>query len=374
MRTNGLCLLLCGFAAFAACSSPALAQFAYVEPPDVSNNAGLPTPVGTVDPAGPNTVDGMVTALWVPFSPASGDFNDSFSFVVPAGMEVRDLGLTVTSFTVNNAVLRMEYGPGGVGGFATIVGNGTYHPAIPGGALGAGTYAVSFYSTRLADNQPATAGMIYQVRITAVRLDDCAQARPVGVGLTPFDTTGATTDGPNHDECNALGVPSFSRDTWFTFTPAAGGLLTAGTCGSSFDTKLALYDGAACDNLAGSILACNDDSNSCGVGSLQSSLVHLVNGGQTYLIRVGGYSDASGPGTLDLALSTSGACCNRATGGCALLTASVCASLGCEFVGYGSVCLPGVTCTACPADFNRSGTVSVQDIFDFLAAYFAGCP
>jgi hypothetical protein len=26
------------------------------------------------------------------------------------------------------------------------------------------------------------------------------------------------------------------------------------------------------------------------------------------------------------------------------------------------------------ADFNHSGTVSVQDIFDFLAAWFAGCP
>ncbi len=28
----------------------------------------------------------------------------------------------------------------------------------------------------------------------------------------------------------------------------------------------------------------------------------------------------------------------------------------------------------CPADFNESGAVSVQDIFDFLAAYFAGLP
>jgi hypothetical protein len=26
------------------------------------------------------------------------------------------------------------------------------------------------------------------------------------------------------------------------------------------------------------------------------------------------------------------------------------------------------------ADFNGSATLSVQDIFDFLAAYFAGCP
>jgi hypothetical protein len=25
-------------------------------------------------------------------------------------------------------------------------------------------------------------------------------------------------------------------------------------------------------------------------------------------------------------------------------------------------------------DFNASGVVSVQDIFDFLAAYFSGCP
>lgn len=30
--------------------------------------------------------------------------------------------------------------------------------------------------------------------------------------------------------------------------------------------------------------------------------------------------------------------------------------------------------TLCPADFNRSGSVSVQDIFDYLAAYFSGDP
>ncbi len=35
---------------------------------------------------------------------------------------------------------------------------------------------------------------------------------------------------------------------------------------------------------------------------------------------------------------------------------------------------PGPPPPACPADFNNSGSVSVQDIFDFLAAYFAGCP
>lgn len=28
----------------------------------------------------------------------------------------------------------------------------------------------------------------------------------------------------------------------------------------------------------------------------------------------------------------------------------------------------------CPGDFNKSGGVTVQDLFDFLAAFFAGCP
>jgi hypothetical protein len=28
----------------------------------------------------------------------------------------------------------------------------------------------------------------------------------------------------------------------------------------------------------------------------------------------------------------------------------------------------------CPGDYNRSGEVGVQDVFDFLAAFFAGLP
>jgi hypothetical protein len=36
---------------------------------------------------------------------------------------------------------------------------------------------------------------------------------------------------------------------------------------------------------------------------------------------------------------------------------------------------PGNTVTpCCKADFNKVGGVSVQDIFDFLGAYFAGDP
>ena len=38
----------------------------------------------------------------------------------------------------------------------------------------------------------------------------------------------------------------------------------------------------------------------------------------------------------------------------------------------GSVTSNEATYTTCPADFNCSGSISVQDIFDFLAAYFSG--
>ncbi len=68
-----------------------------------------------------------------------------------------------------------------------------------------------------------------------------------------------------------------------------------------------------------------------------------------------------------------GACCNTTTGGCTLQLASVCTPIGGDFQGEGSSCSPNPCTPACPGDFNRNGSVTVQDIFDFLAAYFAGC-
>lgn len=45
------------------------------------------------------------------------------------------------------------------------------------------------------------------------------------------------------------------------------------------------------------------------------------------------------------------------------------------FVDYAFTAITLASAAAsCPADFNASGTVTVQDIFDFLAAYFASDP
>lgn len=68
------------------------------------------------------------------------------------------------------------------------------------------------------------------------------------------------------------------------------------------------------------------------------------------------------------------ACCRGST--CVIADSVACAAFG-PFAGYagaGSACnTPGNQISpCCLADFNRSGSVSVQDIFDFLGAYFAG--
>jgi hypothetical protein len=68
-----------------------------------------------------------------------------------------------------------------------------------------------------------------------------------------------------------------------------------------------------------------------------------------------------------------GACCDD-QGTCTAVREVACEG---DFLGVGRPCMPN-PCPppppTCPADFNESGEVSVQDIFDFLAAYFSGDP
>jgi hypothetical protein len=71
-----------------------------------------------------------------------------------------------------------------------------------------------------------------------------------------------------------------------------------------------------------------------------------------------------------------GACCRGTT--CATTTAASCPSQANQvFAGVGTVCnaAGNNTTPCCKADFNHSGVpVTVQDIFDFLAAYFGNDP
>ena len=137
-----------------------------------------------------------------------------------------------------------------------------------------------------------------------------------------------------------------------------------------------------------------------------------MDGGMTWIPADAPVRIALGP-----ALTTV-ACCSPTTGACGVMPDTTCAALGLVQISGIAGCLPnpcpavvgacchGATCTqtagpapcgtagtflgagvacgpigrggplnaCCPADFNHSGVLGVQDIFDFLAAWFAGCP
>lgn len=68
-----------------------------------------------------------------------------------------------------------------------------------------------------------------------------------------------------------------------------------------------------------------------------------------------------------------GACCRGAT--CEQSIGVFCSITGGRFLGNQTTCAPVANFNVCcPIDFNNSGEVSVQDLFDFLAGFFGGCP
>ncbi len=65
-----------------------------------------------------------------------------------------------------------------------------------------------------------------------------------------------------------------------------------------------------------------------------------------------------------------GACCIPSTGGCAVVSSSICTDLGGSFQGAGSTCATPCP-VGCSADFDGVGGVDVTDLFGFLDAWFA---
>ncbi|MDT8301943.1 MAG: GEVED domain-containing protein [Sedimentisphaerales bacterium] len=116
--------------------------------------------------------------------------------------------------------------------------------------------------------------------------DDCYNAKLIGdVAGLAFDTSYATFDGPGH--CMT------SPNIWYIYTAICTGEATVSLCGSSYDTKLAVYNGAGCNPSLSRLIECNDDS--CG---WQSEVTFSVIAGQQYLIEVGGFGDNIGEGLI----------------------------------------------------------------------------
>ena len=122
--------------------------------------------------------------------------------------------------------------------------------------------------------------------------DDCGGAITLsGAGPYAFDNSNATTGvvGQTESACLFYGLTGIDNDVWYTWTAPSSGIANLQLCGgSSMDSKLAVYSGAGCP-VAGSAIACNDDS--CG---LQSAVCFAVVGGQSYTIQLGNYPGATG--------------------------------------------------------------------------------
>lgn len=113
--------------------------------------------------------------------------------------------------------------------------------------------------------------------------DDCANATPTGDVISlPFSTAAASFDGSG--DCQT------APNVWYDYTAPIDGAASFSLCGSSYDTKIAVYDGCG-----GTLLACNDDF--C---SLQSQATVPITMGSHYWVEVGGYSSTVGDGVLTI--------------------------------------------------------------------------
>jgi hypothetical protein len=139
--------------------------------------------------------------------------------------------------------------------------------------------------------------------------DNCATPGFISYGSSTvaFCTINATTDGPAQPTCGfCCGDPQIHKDVWITLltNQFAGNYweeLT--TCGSPFDTKIAVYrsngfDPCMCPASGQVLVACNDDIGGGGACGLNSRVRFQLQNLTCYKIRIGGYNGDSGPGVL----------------------------------------------------------------------------
>ncbi len=119
--------------------------------------------------------------------------------------------------------------------------------------------------------------------------DDCPNAIVIGDGTVAGSSVGATIS------TNGCGLSGLTPDVWYSYTAQHSGLLALSTCGSSFDTTIALY--ASCALLTQQ-LGCNDEAPPgapCGYQTHDAYLTWPVTTGETLKIRISGFIGSTGP-------------------------------------------------------------------------------
>ena len=192
--------------------------------------------------------------------------------------------------------------------------------------------------------------------------DDCAGAIAIGNGADqPYTTVSATDSGIAIATC---GLPiTIHNDVYFTYQADCTGVVEMATCGTTYDTVIAVFD--AC---GGTQIACNDDAEvACTSGSaLGSRLTFNAVAGTTYTVAVGAYlTNVTGAGLLSISCTPDFVC----------PSADFNQDGFTDFFDYDDyvACFEGAGAPGCNADFNGDQFVDFFDYDDFVYA-FEGCP
>jgi hypothetical protein len=189
--------------------------------------------------------------------------------------------------------------------------------------------------------------------------NNCSTSAIVAGGSIGFNTTGATTDGPNEPiDCNFNGFTQIDKDVWYLYPAPCTGTATISLCGADYDSKLAVYGGSCPGGTSGLSLACADGG--CGDDATVS---FPVTSGQIYRVRVGGANGASGTGTMVLTCTPPSTPCPGDTNGDEVVNVDDLL----EVIGAWGPC-PG-----CPTDVNDDGVVNVDDLLGVINGWGA-CP
>ena len=141
-----------------------------------------------------------------------------------------------------------------------------------------------------------------------IKNDDCSGAidlgTATGAGVLLFDTTGATTSAMQPATCaNTGGSTSVNQDIWYSWTAPTTDFYTFDTCGSGYDTKLAVWEGVDC-----AMASClgYDDDGPCGALNSVIEPPMLIKAGTACLIQIGGFGGNFGPGVLNITGTATG--------------------------------------------------------------------
>ncbi len=232
-------------------------------------------------------------------------------------------------------------------------------------ALGAGTPGSFEAIVREGDAAPGeAAGVTFAAVPTVYALNQSGQMfikTTIAGGSLPGNTTSFYASDPNAGMGGMLYKLFRSGDT----------VLVSGVPGLSSGTYSGsgVFDTTVNGPQSGRPSAMSDDGHDTG------GLVAVLG----TIAPTGGGSSVGGLFTITLAPDLVGACCRGST--CMSVPESQCGSASPAglFAGAGTSCnvFPSTIAPCCMADFNSSGgagggDVTVQDIFDFLSAYFAG--